>query len=83
MQKHTPARYHSRRTVPQGRSDDITLAAVFTLLLVLSAVIAAGMLGAVAALVVGPVLGYVASRLFAPPAPAHVRASSDLTARRR
>ena len=75
MTQHTPARYHASRTVPQGRSDDIILAAAFTMLLVLSAAIAAGMTGALVALVVGPALGYVASRTFSPPATVPVAAT--------
>lgn len=68
MTQHTPARYPNHRTVPQGWSDDIGLSAAFTLLLLVPAVIVAGILGAVVAVLVGPVLGYLANRMFATPA---------------
>ncbi|MEM9467545.1 MAG: hypothetical protein AAGA90_19375 [Actinomycetota bacterium] len=83
MTQHTPARYPSHRTVPQGWSDDIGLSAAFSLLLVVPAVIVAGILGAVVAVLVGPVLGYLANRMFATPATVAVATScptcGDLT----
>ena len=72
MSQHTPARYHSRRTDPQGWSDDLGLAFAFSLLLVVPAVMVAGILGALAAVVLGSVLALLANRLFAPPAPVPV-----------
>ncbi len=78
MSQHTPARYHSHRTVPQGWSDDIGLSVAFSLLLIVPAVIVAGILGAVVALVVGPVLGYLANRMFATPATVPVTTSCSV-----
>ena len=83
MTQHTPARYPTQRTVPQGWSGDIGLSVAFGLLLIVPAAMVAGPLGALVAIVVGPILSHLANRLFVAPTPVPVTAAcsecGDLT----
>ncbi|MEM8707243.1 MAG: hypothetical protein AAGE98_12350 [Actinomycetota bacterium] len=78
MTQHTPARYPNQRTVAQGWSGDIGLSVAFSLLLIVPAAMVAGPLGALVAIVIGPLLSHLANRMFVSPAAAPVTVSCEI-----